>query len=126
MNVVRFHFRTFYTVSVSPFIMKYPYSVTSVLKNYNKSFHNGCDSLYVYMLYRPHSVRSFLSHVCDLLVEMWGPWQTWSGCSVTCGEGVRERVRDCLLPSGGGMQCTGMVREQSHCSLEDCTGEPYH
>ncbi|KAL7847220.1 hypothetical protein SRHO_G00222000 [Serrasalmus rhombeus] len=54
-------------------------------------------------------------------VENWGPWQTWSGCSVTCGEGVRERVRDCLLPSGGGMQCTGMVREQSPCSLEDCT-----
>ncbi|KAI4877747.1 hypothetical protein NFI96_016175, partial [Prochilodus magdalenae] len=54
-------------------------------------------------------------------VEMWGPWQTWSGCSVTCGEGVRERSRECLLPSGGGMQCTGMVREQSLCSLEDCT-----
>ncbi|XP_043106644.1 thrombospondin type-1 domain-containing protein 1 [Puntigrus tetrazona] len=55
--------------------------------------------------------------------RMWGPWQPWSGCSVTCGEGVRERVRECLLPSSGGMQCTGMVREQSHCSLEDCTEE---
>ncbi|KAG9263566.1 thrombospondin type-1 domain-containing protein 1 [Astyanax mexicanus] len=53
-------------------------------------------------------------------VEIWGPWQTWSGCSVTCGEGVRERVRECLLPSSGGMQCTGLVRDQSHCSLEDC------
>ncbi len=56
---------------------------------------------------------------------MWGPWQPWSGCSVTCGEGVRERVRECLLPSSGGMQCTGMVREQSHCSLEDCTGKHF-
>lgn len=43
---------------------------------------------------------------------------------MTCGEGVRERVRECLLPSDGGMQCTGMVREQSLCSLEDCTGKP--
>ncbi|XP_066507492.1 thrombospondin type-1 domain-containing protein 1 [Hoplias malabaricus] len=65
------------------------------------------------------------SHTCLIVqrnaVEMWGPWMTWSGCSVTCGEGVRERVRECLLPSGGGMQCTGMVKEQSLCSLEDCT-----
>ncbi|TWW74664.1 thrombospondin type-1 domain-containing protein 1 isoform X1 [Takifugu flavidus] len=53
--------------------------------------------------------------------ELWGPWQPWSLCSVSCGEGVRERVRGCLLPSGvGGVQCTGTVKEQSRCSLEDC------
>ncbi|XP_072302067.1 thrombospondin type-1 domain-containing protein 1 [Eucyclogobius newberryi] len=57
--------------------------------------------------------------------ESWGPWQPWSLCSVTCGEGVRERVRDCLLPSGGGgLKCTGMVKEQSLCSLEDCVVWP--
>nr|XP_046267418.1 thrombospondin type-1 domain-containing protein 1 isoform X2 [Scatophagus argus] len=57
--------------------------------------------------------------------ESWGPWQPWSVCSVSCGEGVRERERKCLLPSGvGGMQCTGMVKEQSICSLEDCVVLP--
>uniref|UniRef100_A0A667XME8 Thrombospondin, type I, domain containing 1 n=1 Tax=Myripristis murdjan TaxID=586833 RepID=A0A667XME8_9TELE len=57
--------------------------------------------------------------------ESWGPWQPWSVCSVSCGEGVRERVRDCLLPSSaGGLQCTGMVKEQSLCSLEDCVALP--
>uniref|UniRef100_A0A671VJW2 Thrombospondin, type I, domain containing 1 n=1 Tax=Sparus aurata TaxID=8175 RepID=A0A671VJW2_SPAAU len=57
--------------------------------------------------------------------ESWGLWQPWSVCSVSCGEGVRERVRECLLPSGvGGMQCTGMVKEQSVCSLEDCAVLP--
>ncbi|KAM6983624.1 thrombospondin type-1 domain-containing protein 1 [Tautogolabrus adspersus] len=57
--------------------------------------------------------------------ESWGPWQPWSLCRVSCGEGVRERVRECLLPSGvGGMQCTGMVKEQSLCSLEDCAVLP--
>lgn len=56
--------------------------------------------------------------------ESWGPWQQWSLCSVSCGEGVRERVRECLLPSGvGGLRCTGMVKEQSICSLEDCVGQ---
>lgn len=57
--------------------------------------------------------------------ESWGPWLPWSVCSVSCGEGLRERVRECLLPSGvGGMQCTGMVKEQSICSLEDCVVLP--
>lgn len=47
---------------------------------------------------------------------------------MSCGEGVRERVRQCLLPSGvGGVKCTGMVKEQSICSLEDCAGQfSYH
>lgn len=58
-----------------------------------------------------------------VFAELWGPWQPWSLCSVSCGEGVRERARECLLPSGvGGMQCTGTVKEQSTCSFEDCTG----
>ncbi|XP_067290084.1 thrombospondin type-1 domain-containing protein 1 isoform X1 [Pseudorasbora parva] len=73
-----------------------------------------------------YSQAPSLAHTCVIVqrhTKMWGPWQPWSGCSVTCGEGVRERVRECLLPSSGGMQCTGMVMEQSHCSLEDCTEE---
>ncbi|KAG7515108.1 hypothetical protein JOB18_000017 [Solea senegalensis] len=57
--------------------------------------------------------------------ESWGPWQPWTVCSVSCGEGVRERTRECLLPSSvGGIQCTGMVKEQSLCSLEDCVVLP--
>ncbi|XP_026797846.3 thrombospondin type-1 domain-containing protein 1 isoform X2 [Pangasianodon hypophthalmus] len=79
---------------------------------------------YCFHYARIYSQSSSLAHTCIIVqrnAEMWGPWQTWSGCSVTCGEGVRERLRECLLPPAGGMQCTGMVREQSLCSLEDCT-----
>ncbi|XP_076024708.1 thrombospondin type-1 domain-containing protein 1 isoform X2 [Genypterus blacodes] len=58
-------------------------------------------------------------------IDSWGPWQPWSVCSVSCGEGVRERVRECLLPSGvGEIRCTGMVKKQSPCSLEDCAVFP--
>ncbi|XP_047235451.1 thrombospondin type-1 domain-containing protein 1 isoform X2 [Girardinichthys multiradiatus] len=68
------------------------------------------------------------AHTCLVVyrsTESWGPWQPWSVCSVSCGEGVRERVRECLLPSGvQGMQCTGMMKEQSLCSLEDCNMLP--
>ncbi|XP_051902784.1 thrombospondin type-1 domain-containing protein 1 [Hippocampus zosterae] len=57
--------------------------------------------------------------------DSWGPWKQWSVCSVSCGEGVRERVRECLLPSSvQGKQCNGMVKEQSFCSLEDCAAFP--
>ncbi|XP_077447810.1 thrombospondin type-1 domain-containing protein 1 isoform X1 [Stigmatopora argus] len=57
--------------------------------------------------------------------ESWGPWKQWSVCSASCGEGIRERARDCLLPSGGeGKQCTGMKKKQSLCSLEDCSALP--
>ncbi|XP_061818466.1 thrombospondin type-1 domain-containing protein 1 isoform X1 [Nerophis lumbriciformis] len=57
--------------------------------------------------------------------ESWGPWNQWTVCSVSCGEGVRERVRECLLPSGvEGKRCTGMVKEQSICSLENCAVFP--
>ncbi|RVE63896.1 hypothetical protein OJAV_G00140900 [Oryzias javanicus] len=57
--------------------------------------------------------------------EQWGPWQPWSMCSASCGEAVRERVRECLLPSGvKGLQCSGMIKEQSLCSLEDCAVSP--
>ncbi|XP_060765299.1 thrombospondin type-1 domain-containing protein 1 isoform X2 [Neoarius graeffei] len=79
---------------------------------------------YCFHYERIYSQSSSLAHTCIIVqrnADMWGPWQTWSGCSVTCGEGVRERMRECLLPPGGGIQCTGMVREQSLCSLEDCT-----
>ncbi|NXC47002.1 THSD1 protein, partial [Penelope pileata] len=53
-------------------------------------------------------------------METWSPWQPWSPCSVTCGDGVRERFRECLtsLPMKPG--CTGSPKETSLCSLEDC------
>ncbi|KAM8835002.1 LOW QUALITY PROTEIN: thrombospondin type-1 domain-containing protein 1 [Synchiropus picturatus] len=58
--------------------------------------------------------------------DSWGPWQQWSVCSATCGEGVRERLRECLLPSSAaGLRCSGMLREQSLCSLESCAGRPH-
>ncbi|KAJ7997570.1 hypothetical protein DPEC_G00230370 [Dallia pectoralis] len=71
----------------------------------------------------PSSSKTCL--VVNRNAESWGPWQPWSICSVSCGEGVRERVRGCLLPSGGGsVRCSGMLKEQSLCSLEDCTVLP--
>ncbi|XP_004388126.1 thrombospondin type-1 domain-containing protein 1 [Trichechus manatus latirostris] len=53
-------------------------------------------------------------------IETWGLWQTWSQCSATCGDGVRERHRVCLTSFPSRPGCPGMSSETSLCSLEDC------
>ncbi|KAM9390157.1 thrombospondin type-1 domain-containing protein 1 [Phaethornis superciliosus] len=53
-------------------------------------------------------------------METWSPWQPWSLCSVTCGDGVRERFRECLTSSPAKPGCAGSPRETSLCSLEEC------
>ncbi|XP_040282004.1 thrombospondin type-1 domain-containing protein 1 [Bufo bufo] len=53
-------------------------------------------------------------------IETWSLWQPWSSCSVTCGDGHRERYRSCLSSSPVNAQCNGNMKETSLCSLEDC------
>ncbi|KAM6140854.1 LOW QUALITY PROTEIN: thrombospondin type-1 domain-containing protein 1 [Pterocles gutturalis] len=68
---------------------------------------------------RSHSVRE----ECVMIqrnMETWSPWQPWSPCSVTCGDGVRERFRECLTSSLAKPGCAGSPRETSLCSLEEC------
>uniref|UniRef100_A0A1W7RCM2 Thrombospondin, type I, domain containing 1 n=1 Tax=Agkistrodon contortrix contortrix TaxID=8713 RepID=A0A1W7RCM2_AGKCO len=52
----------------------------------------------------------------------WSTWQAWSSCSATCGGGIRERYRECLMPSPVHMMhgCSGRQQETSPCSLEEC------
>ena len=62
----------------------------------------------------------------------WGAWAFWSGCSVTCGGGVRSRSRSCDTPSpkGAGLAClrddgsrTLMETKTEVCSNEICPGK---
>ncbi|XP_032070234.1 thrombospondin type-1 domain-containing protein 1 [Thamnophis elegans] len=52
----------------------------------------------------------------------WSTWQAWSSCSATCGGGIRERFRECLMPFPVHMiqGCPGRQQETSPCSLEEC------
>ncbi|XP_030056289.1 thrombospondin type-1 domain-containing protein 1 [Microcaecilia unicolor] len=54
-------------------------------------------------------------------IETWSLWQAWSPCSVKCGDGTRERHRQCLSSSLAKSGCVGTQKEISSCSLEDCT-----
>ncbi|KAJ8300020.1 hypothetical protein KUTeg_021539 [Tegillarca granosa] len=54
----------------------------------------------------------------------WGDWSSWGLCSVTCGDGLQERYRDCDNPpaSYGGQDCIGSETETKPCTAQICAG----
>ena len=53
---------------------------------------------------------------------LWSHWQQWTDCSVTCGGGVRFRIRTCNnpKPSKGGLDCHGQRMETDICDTKPC------
>ncbi|XP_074475147.1 A disintegrin and metalloproteinase with thrombospondin motifs 14 isoform X2 [Sebastes fasciatus] len=56
----------------------------------------------------------------------WSSWSKFSGCSRTCGGGVRSRSRQCNNPppAYGGRDCPGSAFDYQMCNTEECAG-PY-
>ncbi|KAL9959837.1 hypothetical protein ACROYT_G033195 [Oculina patagonica] len=52
----------------------------------------------------------------------WTQWSQWSGCSLTCGGGMRSRNRACTNPppQHGGKPCPGNGFEQQVCNSQGC------
>nr|XP_053650237.1 hemicentin-1-like [Cherax quadricarinatus] len=52
----------------------------------------------------------------------WGSWSEWTGCSMTCGVGVKVRSRRCSAPYPrfGGAPCLGEERETATCEGDAC------
>ncbi|XP_060552023.1 hemicentin-1-like isoform X2 [Ruditapes philippinarum] len=52
----------------------------------------------------------------------WGSWASWQACTVTCGEGLQERIRRCdnPPPSDHGGYCLGDEDETQRCKLREC------
>ncbi|XP_040533546.1 hemicentin-1 isoform X18 [Gallus gallus] len=56
----------------------------------------------------------------------WGPWQTWSQCSASCGGGEQTRTRLCSNPAPlyNGHPCPGDSSQISRCNSQACPGGP--
>ena len=55
----------------------------------------------------------------------WGDWMEWSVCSKTCGEGLKNRSRECNNPQPmfGGRVCLGYNTQLENCKDTECPGE---
>ena len=61
----------------------------------------------------------------------YSPWQEWSPCSETCGNGQQNRMRMCNnpAPSNGGTDCIaiglGQPTETKACYIQVCPGRTF-
>ena len=51
-----------------------------------------------------------------------GDWEAWSACSLTCGDGFKERKRNCNKPEPKykGKGCADHLHEAEACKIKDC------
>ncbi|XP_066483571.1 SCO-spondin-like [Tiliqua scincoides] len=52
----------------------------------------------------------------------WGDWSPWTACTISCGGGMRSRMRACdsPAPQGGGDYCEGPPTQLEACGLNPC------
>ncbi|WAR30279.1 CADN-like protein [Mya arenaria] len=58
----------------------------------------------------------------SLHVDGWDNWSAWSSCTVTCGQGLKNRHRACNATMGTmlGGGCIGNDQEQIACNMTSC------
>ncbi|XP_052222965.1 thrombospondin-1-like isoform X2 [Dreissena polymorpha] len=61
-------------------------------------------------------------NLCNVVDGNWNWWSSWSGCDVTCANGIQTRHRSCTdpAPKNGGLDCLGTGTESQSCIMEAC------
>ncbi|XP_019616495.1 PREDICTED: sushi, von Willebrand factor type A, EGF and pentraxin domain-containing protein 1-like [Branchiostoma belcheri] len=66
----------------------------------------------------------FTGRLCEreIVNGGWGQWTDWTPCSATCGNGTRQRSRQCNNPppEENGNDCIGHFTESGTCSVQSC------
>ncbi|XP_060579908.1 A disintegrin and metalloproteinase with thrombospondin motifs adt-1-like [Ruditapes philippinarum] len=58
---------------------------------------------------------------CFLNNGEWSGWTGWSTCTLTCGQGITLRTRDCSIgPISGEQVCEGESTEIKDCTITEC------
>ena len=73
--------------------------------------------------YRITIILIKMSH-CPVIDGGLSNWSSWSGCSESCGEGIKSRTRTCTEPepSSSGLDCVGELVNTIPCINEACPG----
>ena len=50
----------------------------------------------------------------------WANWQAWGKCTVTCGLGVKSRIRKCVGGTSGKGGCQGSYEDITPCNTQVC------
>ena len=50
----------------------------------------------------------------------WANWQGWGKCTVTCGLGVKSRIRKCVDGTSGQGGCQGSYEDITPCNTQVC------
>lgn len=99
---------------------RFEYQSTKTCVMRNKPAADGTFCKHNHWCYRGRCIRK--RELPQAVDGGWGPWSKWSGCSRTCGGGVRSKERHCdsPRPQNGGKYCLGVYKKYQICNKKDC------
>ncbi|GCB79015.1 hypothetical protein scyTo_0020165, partial [Scyliorhinus torazame] len=62
----------------------------------------------------------------DNIAYWWGEWTKWTGCTRSCGGGIKTQERHCLkqrrlaVMETGNQTCTGTSKRYQLCNIQEC------